>query len=141
MIITPNITGGLTGGILIGLSSLCMLLFIGRITGISGILGGILGWNGSNDWSWRASFVIGLVLGAALYRLFLGPLPIEMQAQGPVLILAGLLVGIGTKLGSGCTSGHGVCGIARRSPRSLAATTTFMLVAIATVFITRHLLS
>ena len=137
----PNIIGGLAGGALIGCASLLMLLLLGRITGISGILGGVINWNGASDWSWRSAFILGLVAGAAIYTIVVGPLPIDMQAQGPALVLAGLLVGIGTRLGSGCTSGHGVCGIARRSPRSIAATGTFMLVAIVTVFVTRHLLS
>lgn len=136
----PNIVGGLAGGSLIGLSSILMLLLLGRITGISGILGGVIAWNGASEWSWRAAFILGLITGAAMYRIFIGPLPLDMQAQGPILILAGVLVGIGTRLGSGCTSGHGVCGIARRSPRSMAATGTFMLTAVVTVFITRHLL-
>jgi uncharacterized membrane protein YedE/YeeE len=141
MTIEPNVIGGLLGGALIGASSLMMLLLLGRITGISGILGGIIAWSGAQEWSWRGAFIVGLIAGAALYRVVIGPLPIEMEAQGPALVLAGLLVGIGTRLGSGCTSGHGVCGIARRSPRSLAATCTFMLIAIVTVYVTRHLAS
>ncbi|MGB4247777.1 MAG: YeeE/YedE family protein [Pseudohongiellaceae bacterium] len=139
--IEPNVAGGLIGGSMIGLASVLMLLMLGRITGISGILTGIITWNRNDGLPWRAAFIGGLVLGAVLYRLFVGPLPIEMQAEGPMLVAAGLLVGIGTRLGSGCTSGHGVCGIARRSPRSLTATITFMAVAVITVFVTRHLLS
>lgn len=139
--IEPNVAGGLIGGSMIGLASVLMLLLLGRITGISGILTGIITWNTNDGLPWRAAFIGGLVLGAVIYRLFIGPLPIEMQAEGPLLAAAGLLVGIGTRLGSGCTSGHGVCGIARRSPRSLTATITFMAVAVITVFITRHLLS
>jgi len=141
MTIEPNIIGGLIGGGLIGTASVIMLLLLGRITGISGILGGVITWSSAQEWSWRSAFIVGLIAGAALYRITVGPLPIEMQAQGPALVLAGLLVGIGTRLGSGCTSGHGVCGIARRSPRSLAATGTFMLVAVVTVYVTRHLAS
>lgn len=139
--IEPNVVGGLIGGSMIGLASVLMLLLLGRITGISGILTGIITWNTNDGLPWRTAFIGGLVLGAILYRVFVGPLPIEMQAEGPMLVVAGLLVGIGTRLGSGCTSGHGVCGIARRSPRSLTATITFMAVAVITVFVTRHLLS
>ncbi len=139
--IEPNVVGGLIGGTMIGMASVLMLLLLGRITGISGILTGILTWNTSEGLPWRSAFIGGLVIGAVLYQLFIGPLPIEMQASGPMLAIAGLLVGIGTRLGSGCTSGHGVCGIARRSPRSLTATITFMAVAVLTVYVTRHLLS
>lgn len=140
--IEPNIVGGLIGGSLIGISSLAMLLLLGRITGISGILTGVITLNRQGGLPWRAAFIGGLILGAVLYQVFFGrALPIEMQASGPMLIIAGLLVGLGTRLGSGCTSGHGVCGIARRSPRSIASTATYMVVAVITVFVTRHLLA
>jgi uncharacterized membrane protein YedE/YeeE len=136
----PNIVGGLIGGSLIGIASLAMLLFLGRITGISGILTGVITWNKSDGLPWRAAFIAGLILGAVIYQFaFDRPLPIQMQASGAMLIVAGLLVGIGTRLGSGCTSGHGVCGIARRSPRSVVSTVTFMTVAVVTVYLTRHL--
>jgi uncharacterized membrane protein YedE/YeeE len=138
--VEPNVVGGLVGGALIGLASVLMLLLLGRITGISGIITGFINWNTEGS-HWRPAFIVGLIGGAVLYQIFSGPLPIEMQAEGPMLVFAGLLVGIGTRLGSGCTSGHGVCGIARRSPRSLVATVTFMAVAFITVFVTRHLLS
>ncbi|MDT8428914.1 MAG: YeeE/YedE family protein [Pseudomonadales bacterium] len=137
----PDIIGGLGGGLLIGLASALMLLLIGRIAGISGILGGVVTGGSRAEFPWRLAFVAGLIGGGVLYRLLIGPLVITMQAEGPVLILAGLLVGFGTRIGSGCTSGHGVCGLARRSPRSLAATVLFIGVAALTVFITRHLLS
>jgi hypothetical protein len=140
--IEPNVAGGLIGGSMIGIASLAMLLLLGRVTGISGILTGVITWNKHDGLPWRAAFIAGLVLGAVLYQILLDrPLPIQMQAGGPLLIAAGLLVGVGTRLGSGCTSGHGVCGIARRSPRSIASTATFMGVAILTVYVTRHLLS
>jgi len=138
--VEPNISGGIVGGLMIGFASTLMLLLLGRITGISGILGGVVVLLRSQEMIWRAAFLGGLVLGAFLYRLFVGALPIQMQASGWVLVLAGLLVGAGTRLGSGCTSGHGVCGLARRSKRSITATATFMLVAAITVFIVRHLL-
>lgn len=140
--IEPNIVGGLIGGSLIGISSLAMLLLLGRITGISGILTGVITLNSQGGLPWRAAFIGGLILGAVLYQVFFGrALPIEMEASGPMLIIAGLLVGLGTRLGSGCTSGHGVCGIARRSPRSIASTATYIAVAVITVFVTRHLLA
>ena len=137
--IEPNVAGGVIGGALIGISSVLMLLLLGRITGIAGILTGVITWNKADGLSWRAAFVIGLVLGAVLYQIFVGPLPMDMQAGTPVLIIAGLLVGMGTRLGSGCTSGHGVCGIALLSPRSLVATATFILAGMVTVLMTRHL--
>jgi uncharacterized protein len=138
--IEPNMLGGLVGGALIGLASTLMLLLLGRITGISGILGGVVVWMRTQDLSWRTAFIVGLVLGAGAYRLIWGDLPLQMQSEGFPLIAAGLLVGAGTRLGSGCTSGHGVCGMARRSKRSFTATLTFMVVAAITVFIIRHVL-
>jgi uncharacterized membrane protein YedE/YeeE len=140
-IIEPNLIGGLSGGALIGASSAAMLLLLGRITGISGILGGVLAWSRSNEMFWRAAFLAGLVLGAGVYRLLWGELPLQLQAEGVTLVLAGFLVGAGTRLGSGCTSGHGVCGLAQRSKRSFTATALFMSVAVVTVFIVRHLLA
>ncbi|MDH3673640.1 MAG: YeeE/YedE thiosulfate transporter family protein [Gammaproteobacteria bacterium] len=136
-----NIVGGLLGGTLIGLASVLMLLMIGRITGISGILGGVINWKAIEGRSWRVAFIVGLILGAALYRLFWGPLPLQLQAQGAVLVVAGILVGVGTRVGSGCTSGHGVCGVARGSRRSVTATLTFIGMAMLTVYITRHALA
>jgi len=134
----PNIIGGLLGGVLIGIAAILLLLLNGRIAGISGILGGVIKSNVPGERSWRVAFILGLVGGAALDAFMRGGLPLRMQAAGPMLILAGLLVGLGTRLGSGCTSGHGVCGLARRSPRSLVATMIFMIVAALTVFLTRH---
>ncbi|MGU3466707.1 YeeE/YedE family protein [Methylobacterium sp. C33D] len=132
----------LAGGALIGASAALLLLANGRIAGISGILGGLLdGLLGpaARDWSWRAAFLAGLLAGPALYRLAAGQWPdVRADASWPMLIAAGLLVGFGTRLGSGCTSGHGVCGLARLSPRSFAAVGTFMAAAIVTVFLVRH---
>ncbi len=133
-----NVIGGLSGGAMIGLASVFMLMMIGRITGISGILGGVINWNAIKDLPWRIAFIAGLILGAVLYRLFWGPLSLQLQAHGVMLVVAGVLVGVGTRVGSGCTSGHGVCGIARRSTRSVTATLTFIGVAMLTVYITRH---
>lgn len=136
--ITPDWTGGLGGGVVLGLAAALALALDGRIAGISGILGGLLTTPG--DRPWRLAFLVGLPAGAGLYALIAGGLPQQLQASPPVLIAAGLLVGAGTRLGSGCTSGHGICGLARRSPRSLAATAVFMGVAMGTVFVVRHVL-
>jgi uncharacterized protein len=133
-----NLIGGLIGGLLIGLAATLLLLFNGRIAGISGILAGLITTNFTSDWFWRGAFVMGLVCGAALYTGLRGPLPLQQQAGNALLVLAGLLVGFGTRLGSGCTSGHGVCGLARRSPRSLAATATFIACGVLTVYFVRH---
>ncbi len=131
---------GLIGGLLIGIAAALLLLLNGRISGISGIVGGLLA-SRSQDVSWRVVFVVGLVLGAFGYVLATGgAIPVNMQASLPVLVVAGLLVGFGTRLGSGCTSGHGLCGIARLSKRSIVATSVFFGVAILTVFLTHHVL-
>jgi uncharacterized membrane protein YedE/YeeE len=114
------------------------LLFNGRIAGISGILGGLITPNLTGERLWRGAFVIGLVCGAGIYALVRGAFPMQLQGDSWQLVLAGLLVGFGTRLGSGCTSGHGVCGLARRSPRSLAATAMFIACGVLTVYLTRH---
>jgi uncharacterized protein len=137
--IEPNLIGGLIGGALIGLAAVLLLALNGRIAGISGILGGLITSTGRRDPFWRCAFILGLLAGAGLYALAYGGLPLELQARGSTLLVAGLLVGVGTRLGSGCTSGHGVCGLARRSPRSLLATMIFMVAAVLTVFLTRHI--
>jgi uncharacterized protein len=126
------------GGALIGLSAALLLLLTGRIAGISGIFGGLLGL-AANDKGWRMAFIAGLIL-APLTATLIGyavPSP-QMPASWTVVIVAGLLVGFGTRLGGGCTSGHGICGISRLSPRSLAATAIFMGAAIIVVALTRH---
>ncbi len=132
------LVAGLAGGAAIGLGAAVMLYFNGRIAGISGILGGLLQ-KVSSDTVWRLAFLLGMPAGVWLTTLLRGtPLTIELDASPPLLIIAGVLVGFGTRLGSGCTSGHGVCGLARLSPRSLAATGTFMAVAAITVYVMRH---
>ncbi len=136
--VEPNIIGGLIGGALIGLAAVLLLALNGRIAGVSGILGGLLTSDIGSELFWRVAFIVGLIAGAGLYVLATGGLPLELEAGLPTLVIAGLLVGVGTRLGSGCTSGHGVCGLARRSPRSLAATMIFMVVAALTVFLIRH---
>jgi uncharacterized membrane protein YedE/YeeE len=128
----------LAGGVLIGLAAALFLLFNGRIAGISGILGGLLEWP-RGDIAWRIAFLLGLI-GAPLAYAGFAPLPdVTVDAGTATLIVAGLLVGIGTRYGAGCTSGHGVCGLSRRSPRSLVATAAFMAAGFLTVFIVRHL--
>lgn len=130
----------LLGGVLIGLAASLLLLFNGRIAGISGIVGELFRPK-RNDIAWRFVFIVGLVVSPLVYRLFHALPDISVEANTGVTVLAGLLVGIGTRYASGCTSGHGVCGLARLSPRSLVATALFMLSAGLTVFITRHVLS
>ena len=129
----------LTGGLLIGISTAMFLLFNGRIAGISGILGGLLRPT-AGDAGWRIAFLLGLLAAPLLYGLA-APLPsVRIDATTITLILAGLLVGIGTRYGSGCTSGHGVCGLSRLSLRSTVATAAFMLAGFATVYIVRHVI-
>ena len=127
----------LVGGLLIGTAATLTLWTSGRIAGISGILAGSLFQKGQEAF-WRGLFLCGLLLGGATYSLFNGGLEIETEATPLMTILAGLLVGFGTRMGNGCTSGHGVCGIARFSRRSLVATITFMMVAMITVWVIRH---
>jgi uncharacterized membrane protein YedE/YeeE len=130
----------LAGGLLIGLAAAIFLLFNGRIAGISGIVGGLLR-PVSGDIAWRIAFITGLVASPFVFGLAL-PLPnVRIEAGTFTLVIAGLLVGIGTRYGSGCTSGHGVCGLSRRSPRSAVATVAFMSAGFATVFVVRHVLS
>jgi uncharacterized membrane protein YedE/YeeE len=130
----------LIGGFLIGLSALILFLGDGRIAGISGILGNLLAPR-ANETAWRAAFLAGLIIAPALYAAAGGHLPpLNVTVSVPLLIAGGFLVGFGTRLGSGCTSGHGVCGMARLSPRSIAATLTFMATGAITVFIMRHLI-
>ena len=131
---------GLIGGLLIGLATTLMLLLNGRIAGVSGIVGGLLTRKGS-EVGWRAMFVAGLLLGAFVYMLATGgALPLRIEASLPIVVVAGLLVGFGTRLGSGCTSGHGVSGIARFSKRSIVATSVFMGAGVVAVFLTHHTL-
>lgn len=135
---------GLVGGLLIGIATVAWLWLYGRVTGISGILGGLVLKEPAGDRSWRAWYLAGLIGGVFGYEwLTRHGLPgthfsVDLQASWPVLLVAGFLVGVGTRLGRGCTSGHGVCGIARLSKRSFVATGTFMLAAFATVFVVRH---
>ena len=127
----------LAGGLLIGVATVLFLIFNGRIAGVSGIVGGLLNLK-RGDISWRIAFVSGLVLSPLAYTLVFTLPKVQVEANYYVLILAGLLVGIGTRYGSGCTSGHGVCGLSRLSPRSIVATIAFMLAGFVTVYIVRH---
>lgn len=129
----------LAGGMLIGLAAAMFVLLNGRIAGISGVIGGLFK-PVKGDVAWRAAFVLGLVGAPWLYALFVAQPQLRIDASFSALVIAGLLVGVGTRYGSGCTSGHGVCGLARLSPRSLVATVAFMAAGFVTVFITRHLL-
>jgi uncharacterized protein len=130
---------GLIGGLLIGLAVAFMLLLNGRIAGISGIVGGLVNPK-ANDTGWRVAFVLGFPLGALVYILVAGgPAPVEVLASPPAILIGGMLVGFGTRMGSGCTSGHGLCGLALLSWRSVVATTVFFGVAMVTVFLTGHI--
>ncbi len=130
----------LVGGGLIGLAGVVLMLFIGRVAGIAGIVGGLFGSGGSGI-GWRLAFIAGLIAGPFLVPLAGGTIPdITIDAPLPMVVAAGLLVGFGTRLGNGCTSGHGICGLSRLSPRSLIATLTFMAAGAAVVFVSRHLI-
>jgi len=129
----------LLGGALVGAAAALFVLLSGRIAGISGVLGGLLR-PAKGDVAWRAAFVIGLIVAPFIYLLFGSPPRPRIDADFGALVLAGLLVGVGTRYGAGCTSGHGVCGLSRLSPRSLVATAAFMATGFATVFAIRHLL-
>ena len=129
---------GLIGGLLIGLAVALTLLLNGRIAGISGIVGGLVNPK-AGDTGWRVAFVTGLPLGALGYILVAGgPAPVEVLASLPAILIGGLLVGFGTRMGSGCTSGHGLCGLALLSWRSVVATAVFFVVAMLTVFLVGH---
>lgn len=135
-----SVVNSLLGGVIIGLAGGLLLLFNGRIAGISGILGGFV-LPRTGDWLWRVLFLLGLVIGGlAAGGMNLGVISFDLDRSIPTLIIAGLLVGFGTHMGGGCTSGHGVCGMGRLSIRSIVATATFFLTGIITVYIVNHLL-
>src|SRR5688572_19722783 len=133
----PHFTpwASLAGGILVGIAAAVLVLFNGRIAGISGIVGGLLTAS-RGDIAWRLAFLLGLLVAPLATLLY--PVTPRIEAGFGMLLIAGLLVGIGTSYASGCTSGHGVCGLSRLSPRSLAATIAFMVAGVATVFLIRH---
>ena len=130
----------LAGGLLLGLASALFVLLNGRVLGISGILGGLVR-PARGDAGWRLAFLAGLLVAPFVWRLFARPVVPRIEAGPALLVVAGLLVGWGTRYGSGCTSGHGVCGLSRLSPRSLVATLAFMAAGFATVFALRHVLA
>lgn len=131
----------LGGGVLIGTASVLLMLFLGRIMGATGILAGVIAPTSMADWSWRAAVLVGMISGPAAVLLLRGQMPqVQVPSSTPMLVLGGLLVGIGVTFGSGCTSGHGVCGMARLSVRSIAATATFMVTTGVTVYVIRHVL-
>ena len=129
----------LIGGGLIGLSATILLTVNGRLAGISGIMAGLVP-PARDDAMWRILFIVGLFGGAAAWLLATGGPVVAFDVSWPVIVIGGLLTGIGTRIGAGCTSGHGVCGIARLSPRSFVATATFVAVGALTVFISRHMI-
>lgn len=138
---SATMVSAVAGGLLIGSAAGLLLILSGRIAGVSGMAAAALRIADKGPpWSQAAGFVVGLPTSAALVAAITGPPSITITSFVPLLIAAGLLVGFGTRLGNGCTSGHGVCGLARLSPRSLAATGTFMTAGLATVFVVRHLL-
>lgn len=129
----------LLGGVLIGLSATLLMALNGRIAGMTGILSGVVP-PLSDDWQWRAVFLAGAILAPMVYVLAGGTIGFSVPVSSAALIVGGLIVGIGVSFGSGCTSGHGICGIARFSPRSIVATVIFMAATFATVFVVRHVI-
>lgn len=131
----------LGGGILIGIASVLLMANFGRIMGATGILAGFLMPTSRADWGWRASLLAGMASAPLVVWLFTGQtVTVQVPVSTPAMIIGGLIVGAGVTYGGGCTSGHGVCGIARLSPRSIAATLVFMIAAVATVYVTRHVI-
>ena len=129
----------LLGGVLIGLSAVMLMAMHGRVVGMTGILTGVIP-PAAADWRWRAAFLAGAIVAPVLYLAAGGTIPFEVPVSAAALVFGGLLVGIGVHFGNGCPSGHGVCGLARLSPRSLAAVLTFMATAFVTVFVVRHVI-
>lgn len=130
----------LAGGILIGIAAAILILFNGRIAGVSGILGQALNGGIVRDNLWRIAFVMGIIAAPALWQIWVGEIEISIETNALWLMIAGLFVGVGTSHGSGCTSGHGICGLSRFSMRSVIATLSFMLTGMMTVYIMRHIL-
>ncbi|EBA04208.1 hypothetical protein RB2150_06893 [Rhodobacterales bacterium HTCC2150] len=138
-VFTPFLSLG--GGVLIGLSAILLMATAGRIMGATGILAGLLQPSNFSDWSWRATVLAGMVTGPVVVMFFTGEFPaVQVPISTTMLITGGFIVGLGVTFGAGCTSGHGVCGMARLSPRSIAATFTFMITTGITVYVVRHML-
>ena len=129
----------LIGGMMIGLSAVFLMALHGRVAGMTGILTGIIP-PAASDWPWRAAFLAGAIVAPVIYLAAGGVIPFDVPVSTAALVFGGLLVGIGAHFGNGCPSGHGICGLARLSPRSLAAVLTFVLTAFATVFVVRHVI-
>ncbi|WP_208352862.1 YeeE/YedE family protein [Pseudaestuariivita rosea] len=131
----------LAGGALIGAAAVLLMATLGRIMGATGIVAGLLQPANLSDWSWRAAVLAGMISGPVAIMFVTGQLPaVQVPVSTPMLLVGGFIVGLGVTFGSGCTSGHGVCGMARLSPRSIVATVTFMLTTGITVFVIRHLI-
>lgn len=131
----------LAGGVLIGLASVFLMLTLGRVMGATGVLAGLLRPNSKDDFTWRLALLAGMISGPPMVWLASGEMPVvEVPVSATALVIGGLIVGLGVTYGAGCTSGHGVCGIARSSPRSIIATLTFMTFTFITVFVVRHVL-
>jgi uncharacterized membrane protein YedE/YeeE len=129
----------LFGGVLIGMAAILLMMFNGRIAGMTGIVSGLIP-PFATDWSWRAAFIIGAIGAPMVFLGFGGAVPFAVPLSNTALVIGGLIVGVGVYFGGGCTSGHGVCGMARVSTRSIAATVIFMITCFITVYITRHVL-
>lgn len=134
---TPYLS--LLGGVLIGLSATVLMALNGRIAGMTGILSGVIP-PLSYDWGWRAAFLAGAILTPMLFVMAGGTIEFAVPISTAALVVGGLIVGIGVSFGSGCTSGHGICGMARFSPRSIVATVVFMIATFVTVFVVRHVI-
>lgn len=131
----------LAGGALIGVASVLLMALMGRIMGATGVLAGLLQPANLADWSWRAALLAGMVSGPVVVMLITGQFPqVQVPFSTTMLVVGGLIVGVGVTFGAGCTSGHGVCGMARLSPRSIVATLTFMLTTAITVYVVRHVI-
>ena len=131
----------LGGGALIGIASVLLMATMGRVMGATGILAGILQPENLADWSWRAAVLVGMISGPIAVMLLTGEFPaVQVPVSTTMLVVGGFIVGIGVTFGAGCTSGHGVCGMARLSPRSFTATITFMITTAITVYVIRHIL-
>jgi hypothetical protein len=131
----------LAGGVLIGVASTLLMLFLGRVMGATGILAGLFQPASRDEFAWRAAVVAGMVSGPVGVLLLTGQMPaVQVPVSAPMLVIGAFIVGLGVTFGSGCTSGHGVCGMARLSPRSIIATATFMACTLVTVYVVRHIL-
>lgn len=131
----------LGGGVLIGVAAVLLMLLMGRVMGATGILAGLLAPSSRNDVTWRVAMIAGMISGPLVVFAVSGTMPeVQVPSSTPLLLIGGLIVGVGVTFGSGCTSGHGVCGMARLSPRSMAATVTFMIFTALTVYVVRHVL-